>query len=190
MSMQVTARGSDISVVPALDAAAMSADDFKAAFRHHAAGVAVVSADAGDGPVAMTATSVSSVSAEPPLFIFSASGLSSSTPTLRQAETVVVHLLGADQLELAQLAATSGVNRFPDGRWTRLETGEPTYPEAPIRIRGKIVNRLDAGTSTIFVVEALSTPQSDESTRNAESIPRPLAFHNRTWHALDTSSAL
>ena len=45
----------------------LSADEFKALFRGHPGGVAVITADAGDGPVALTATSVASVSAEPPL---------------------------------------------------------------------------------------------------------------------------
>src|SRR6476469_723529 len=92
----------------------LSAADFKLAFRNHAAGVAVITADAGHGPVGLTATSVFSVSAEPPLLIFSISSASSSAPTIRSAETVIVHLLGADQIALARLCATSGIDRFAD----------------------------------------------------------------------------
>ncbi|WP_287931796.1 flavin reductase family protein, partial [Arthrobacter sp.] len=73
----------------------LSADDFKAAFRNHPAGVAVITADVGAGPVGLTATSVISVSASPPLVVFSLSSSSSSTPTVKKAETVVIHLLGA-----------------------------------------------------------------------------------------------
>ena len=40
--------------------------------------------------------------------------MSSATPTIRKAETVVVHLLASDQLELAKLASTSGADRFGD----------------------------------------------------------------------------
>jgi flavin reductase (DIM6/NTAB) family NADH-FMN oxidoreductase RutF len=43
----------------------LSPDEFKALFRGHPGGVAVITADAGDGPVALTATSVASVSADP-----------------------------------------------------------------------------------------------------------------------------
>lgn len=181
----------DISVVPPHDAEALSPEAFKVAFRNHAAGVAIVTADAGDGPVAMTVTSVFSVSAEPPLFVFSASDLSSSTSTLRAAETLVVHFPGAGQLDLAQLAATSGVDRFPAGSWMTLPTGEPIYPAAYGWIRGRVVNRLDAGTSTIFVVEALnaSTPVEDSEEADAH-YALPLVYHNRTWHVLDDSSKL
>src|ERR1700712_447872 len=102
----------------------LSADEFKLAFRNHPAGVAVITADAGDGPGGLPATSVFSVSAEPPLLVFSISGSSSSAPTINKADTVVVHLLGADQLAVAKLFATSGVDRFADAdSWSRLPTG-------------------------------------------------------------------
>ena len=69
----------------------LSAAEFKLAFRHHAAGVAVVTADAGDGPVGITVSSLFSVSAEPPLMVFSISNSSSSAPTVLRAESLVVH---------------------------------------------------------------------------------------------------
>src|ERR1700712_2067372 len=94
--------------------AGLGPDAFKLAFRNHPAGVAVITADAGDGPVGLTATSVFSVSAEPALLVFSISALSSSAPTINRADTVVVHLLGADQLELAKLFSTKGADRFAD----------------------------------------------------------------------------
>ncbi len=112
-------------------AESVTPDEFKAAFRNHPAGVAVITADAGDGPVALTATSVFSVSVAPPLLVFSVSELSSSTPTIRRAETVVVHLLGAAQIDIAKLGATSGIDRFADTSiWERLPTGEPHFPAA------------------------------------------------------------
>lgn len=69
----------------------LSAEDFKAAFRNHPAGVAVITADPGDGPVALTATSVFSVSATPPLLVFSVSELSSAAPAIARSTSVVVH---------------------------------------------------------------------------------------------------
>ena len=181
----------DVPTAPRVDADVLSPEAFKAVFRNHPAGVAIVTADAGDGPVAMTISSMFSVSAEPPLLVFSASGASSSTPTMRAAETVVVHIPGADQLELAQHAATSGVDRFPEGLWTRLPTGEPVYPGVHAWVRGRIVNRLEAGTSTICVVEALSSSAPDPDSDDADArVALPLVYHNRTWHVLNDSSKL
>jgi flavin reductase (DIM6/NTAB) family NADH-FMN oxidoreductase RutF len=81
---------------------------FKDLFRGHPGGVAVITADAGDGPVALTATSVSSVSADPPLLTFSISALSSASTTLQRADTVVVHLLDADDLASPASARRAG----------------------------------------------------------------------------------
>lgn len=112
---------------------AISADEFKLAFRGLAAGVAFVTAKVDGELAAMTATSVASLSATPPLFVFSASQLSSATKVIERAETLVVHILSADQIDLAKLGATSGVDRFADtDRWGLLPTGEPHFPEAHV----------------------------------------------------------
>lgn len=162
----------------------LSSDDFKLAFRNHAAGVAVITADAGDGPVGLTATSVFSVSAEPPLLIFSVSSASSSAPTIRRAETVIVHLLGAEQIGIARLCATSGIDRFADRTiWDRLLTGEPYFPSAHAWIRGRVVNRMEAGTSTVIAVHALQAKLPEDAGDAA-----PLVYHNRTYHALGEHS--
>lgn len=166
----------------------LSSEDFRRAFRNHPAGVAVITADAGDGPVGLTATSVFSVSAEPALLVFSISGQASSAPTLNRADTVVVHLLGADQLELAQLFARSGIDRFADtSKWSRLVTGEPYLPAAPTWIRGRIIDRMEAGTSTVVAVHALQAKLTSDEDLDAT---HPLVYHNRTWHRLDEGSRL
>ncbi|MBK5238299.1 MAG: flavin reductase family protein [Actinomycetales bacterium] len=159
-------------------------DDFKAAFRNHPAGVAVLTADSGDGPVGLTVTSVSSVSANPPMLMFSLSGHSSSGPALKKAETVIVHLLGEEQVELAKTFATSGIDRFADeSSWSRLETGEPFLPSAATWMRGKVVNQMEAGESTVIVIEILQVNLPAEG-EDAPQDSRPLVYHNRTWHSL------
>lgn len=166
----------------------VSAEDFKFAFRHHPAGVAVVTADAGSGPVAMTVSSLSSVGIAPPTLVFSASPLSSATPIIREADTLVVHMLTSDQVELAKLASTSGVDRFgEDVNWDRLPTGEPYYPEASEWLRGRIIGRLDINGSTLVVVEALQAKPREDVEHDDRL---PLVYHNRTWHALGEHSRL
>ena len=167
---------------------AITADEFKSAFRNHPGGVAVITADAGNGPVGLTATSVISVSVDPPILAFSVSELSSSTPTIRSADTVVVHLLSAEQLHIAELCATSGIDRFADtSQWSRLETGEPYFLSADAWIRGRIVDTMPAGGSTILAIEALeASPALSLDTPTG----KPLVYHNRTWHALGDGSLI
>ncbi len=161
----------------------LSADEFKAVFRGHPGGVAVITADAGHGPVALTATSVSSVSADPPLLIFSVSALSSAAKTLLEAETVVVHLLDAEDLPVAKTGATSGIDRFAELPWSRLVTGEPVYHGVRAWVRCAVIDRMDAGGSTIIAAHALQANIERDS-----SIP--LVYHNRTWHRLGEDTTL
>lgn len=167
----------------------LSADEFKSLFRGHPGGVALITADAGDGPVALTATSVSSVSAEPPLLIFSVSALSSASAVLSRAETVVVHLLDAADLDLAQLGATSGIDRFADtAKWSRLVTGEPVFQGVRAWVRGAVVERMNAGSSTVIAVHALQARLERDA---APGDPADaLVYHNRTWHRLGEHSRL
>ncbi|MFT4228809.1 MAG: flavin reductase family protein [Microbacterium sp.] len=164
----------------------LDADEFKALFRGHPGGVAVITADDGNGPVALTATSVSSVSADPPLLVFSVSAQSSAAPTIVGAPTVVVHLLDADDLELARLGATSGIDRFADGdRWARLSTGEPVYHGVRAWVRCAVIDRMDAGGSTVIAAHALQSSVA----RDADG-GDALVYHNRTWHRLGQHSRL
>lgn len=169
---------------------AVPADTFKQAFRLHPAGVAVVTADPGDTPVAMTVSSLTSVSTEPPILVFSISALSSSSEAFARAETVVVHMVGSDQLWLAKLGATSGIDRFEDtSTWTRLPTGEPVFPAVYAWLRGHIVQRIEAGNSIVCFVHIveMSVAKPDQQVDDTSS---PLVYHARTWHRLGAHSAM
>lgn len=169
------------------DLESVDPDDFKAAFRHHPGGVAVVTAAGPHGHAALTATSVSSVSVDPPLLVFSVSDFSSSAPTIRAAETVVVHLVDADGVDLAKLAATSGVDRFADASaWTALPTGERVF-NGTRWIRARVLERLDSGTATIVVAQAVETNVS--AAAPPPSAPA-LAYIDRTWHRIDEASRI
>ena len=177
------------AVKPAHLAGSLSADEFKTLFRGHPGGVAIITADGDNGPVALTATSVSSISTDPPLLVFSLSSLSSATPTIVEASTIVVHLLDAEDLGLARLASTRGADRFADpALWTRLVTGEPVYHGARAWVRCAVVNRMSAGDSTVVVAHALqSSIQRDvEPGEHGDA----LVYHNRTWHRLGEHSRI
>jgi len=162
----------------------LSAERFKAAFRRHPAGVAIITAMGPDGPAGLTATSVSSISAEPPLFVFSLSTMSSATPTISEADTLMVHLLSASALDTAIQFATSGIDRFADtSAWTRAPGGEPVLLCNAARIHAKVIDRMSAGGSIVVAAHALAV------TLPAEPF-EPLVYFDRTWHSLSTTSQL
>src|SRR5262245_60978214 len=93
---------------------------FVAAFRHHPSGVAIITANADEGPVALTVSSLISISASPPMVAFSLSALSSSARAVERATSIVVHFVRRADMQLARLCATGGSDRFgSDVRWAR-----------------------------------------------------------------------
>ncbi|MFM6974716.1 MAG: flavin reductase family protein [Agromyces sp.] len=171
-------------VLTDLGPSSVTPEQFKLAFRHHAAGVAVITGDDGSGPVAITVSSVFSVSAEPPALVFSLSNTSSAAPHLLAAGKVVVHLLAPEHAQIAVNAATHGANRFGDDvAWDRLPTGEPYYTDVHTWLRGEIVEQIVIGGSTLVVVHVLETHLASDQEPN-----RALLYHNRKWAGLTQDS--
>ncbi|MGO4385451.1 flavin reductase family protein [Specibacter sp. RAF43] len=174
--------------------------DFKAAFGHHPAGVAIITADVGTGPVGITASSVASVSAEPPILAFSLASQSGSAAAIAVADSLVVHLLTVGDLDLARIFARAGTERFTAAMaWTRLATGEPLLAHHGHALRCRVLSRTAAGSSLLVaaaVLEVLGpepaasndrTPGTDPGTDPAGA---PLVYHNRVFHRLGEHSVL
>ncbi len=169
---------------------AISAEQFKAIFSRHPGGLVVITAEGPGGPVALTASSLASVSADPPLMVFSLSGLSSSTAAIVAADTAVVHFIDVESMHIAKLAATSGVDRFADTtQWSRLETGEPVYHVVPAWIRVHPIERMIAGSSTVMVAQGVEASMPAEALTALQSRDG-LAYVNREWHRLGPSSSI
>jgi len=154
----------------------VSAAEFKAVFRHHPAGVAVVTLRGPHGPVGFTATSVISVSAAPPVLAFSLAAASSSRPAVEQAGSVVVNFLAEEQDGLAARFATSGIDRFAARDWHLLPTGEPVLLGTAAWVRGEIEQRIPVGDSTLVTVR-VARSRRDRATR-------PLLYVDRAYHRL------
>ena len=154
---------------------------FFSAFRHHPSGVAIITADAGGGPVALTVSSLISVSASPPTVAFSLSASSSTAAAVEQAKTVVVHFVRRADMELARLCATSGVDRFgPQVRWDRLGSGEPYYPQVGLWFRAALRDRLAVPGACLMTAELLSASPHSLEMRDDDT----LVYASRGWHGL------
>jgi flavin reductase (DIM6/NTAB) family NADH-FMN oxidoreductase RutF len=147
---------------------------FRQVFRRHAAGVAVVTVDAGQGPAGVTVTSLASLSSAPPLLSFSIAATASTWPHLRDAGSAVVHLLGAGHAGLAQTFATRGIDRFAaPTRWRRLPTGEPLLTDAAAWLRIAIEHRHPAGGSHLIIGRIEEAGVTEEG--------KPLLYHDGNY---------
>jgi len=149
---------------------------------HHPAGVTVVTFAHGGTRYGFTATSVISVSADPPVLTFSIDSTSSSWPALSEADTLVINFLAAAQVDVSARFATRGIDRFAEGGWSTLPTGEPVLDGDQAWVRGRIVQRTAIGRSFLVSVLALEAHQ-------AGSVA-PLVYHDRTYHAVGDDTVL
>jgi len=109
---------------PILDPAA-----FRQGMRRLAGGVAVITVGSGEDRTGLTATSVTSLSAEPPRLLVCINRSASAWPLLADFRAFGVNLLDADQQPIADRFAgrngEKGPARFAGARWKSLVTGAP-----------------------------------------------------------------
>ena len=149
----------------------------KRAFRAHPAGVGLITAQTPEGPVGLTASSVASVSVDPPALSFSVTRATGSAGGVLHADSFVVHLLDARHAELARTFAVSGTERFtPEQGWETLPTGEPILPGVRAALRCRALHLLEVGSSVIVVAGVLDAHFGDEGV--------PMAYADRTFHEL------
>ncbi|TSB24473.1 flavin reductase family protein [Streptomyces benahoarensis] len=148
----------------------------RSVFRQHAAGVAVITAR-GERPVGFTATSLTSVAAEPPLLSFGVATSASSWPVLAGTDHLGVHILGEHQQELAATFARSGADRFgPGTSWRTGPEGVPLLDGVLAWLVCRVVARIPAGDHRIVLAQPLLGDPAGPG--------RPLLYHQGRFNAL------
>lgn len=87
--------------------------DLRRALGQFGTGVALITAQTPDGPLGMTANSFSSVSLDPPLVLWSAAKSSRRHDPFAAAAQFCIHVLSADQRDIAQHFAAQGHDFAP-----------------------------------------------------------------------------
>ena len=99
---------------------------FLESFRRHGAGIAVITLLKKDGsPTGFIATSLASLSANPPLATFNIAQTASSWPSVSIDTAVLIHLLSVDNVELAKKMAGESDQRFEGDHWKEGPGGLP-----------------------------------------------------------------
>lgn len=113
------------------EAVSDSTEALRASFRLHASGVSVITMlDEKGNPAGFTATSMTSLGANPPLASFNVASGSSSWPALCNAKHVAIHTLGDKNLELAQRMAADHTLRFTKDDWFSGPQNLPIFNDA------------------------------------------------------------
>ncbi|WP_329388655.1 flavin reductase family protein [Streptomyces sp. NBC_01351] len=157
----------------------------RSVFRRHAAGVAVITASDGGRPVGFTATSLNSVSADPPLLSFTIGTGASSWPAVRDSEYLGVHILGEHQRELAGVFARSGADRFgPATDWSTGPHGVPVLDGVLAWLVCRVVARVPAGEHRVIIAEAVAGDPVGDPAGDPAGQGRPLLYHQGRFNAL------
>ena len=151
---------------PAYDPGLLSSVDsgsFKDSMRHLAGAVSVITVGKGDDRTGFTATSVSSLSIDPPSILVSLNRNSSSWPTLQRHGHFAVNVLAHDQQHIADRfsgrGGIKGADRYLGGQWQELVTGTPALADALTVLDCELEEAIDRHSHAILIgrVRAVTT---------------------------------
>lgn len=136
---------------------------FKAAMRRLAAGVALITTAHEGRRYGMTATAVSSLTADPPALTISINRSASIYAPLMARGEFCVNLLRDSHLELCRsFSGAAGADRFQHGVWRDHTQGLPYLVGSQAAIICRMGPSLTFATHTVFVGEVLSIVLDEE----------------------------
>ena len=130
-------------------------DAFRAAMRHLASGVCLVTHSVGGVRAGMTATAVASLSLDPPTLIVCVNRAASIYAGLTPGAAFGVSVLGADHREFADRFAgrtgENGAERFREGRWRVAPNGAPLLGDALAAFACEVEEIVERNTHAIVI---------------------------------------
>ncbi len=156
----------------------LDAPRFRHTMSHLVTGVTVVTARVGGpaGAVGLTASSVTSLSLEPPMLLVCVGHDSQLHDALVRAERFAVNVLAADQVEVARRFADRGRQRLGDGEVTWSPGGAPLIPGALAQIECRRSAHLPGGDHTILTGTLEWAWTADGGGEGRDARGRPLCY--------------
>lgn len=161
---------------------AVSTEDFLQGMRRLGGAVTIVSVADGDTWAGLTATAVTSLSAEPPRLLACINRAGASFETLSRGRKLAVNVLGLEHQSLAmRFAGMDGVaetSRFDMGHWQVGALGVPYLADALVSFECEVSSILDAGSHGIVIGDISAVHTSKNETQ------RPLFYMDGKWASL------
>ena len=133
----------------------ISADDFRLAMRRLAGGVSIISGIGLDGPLGVTATAVTSLTADPPSVLCCLNRSLELETAVKETGRFGVNMLRADHHDLAmRFAGMHGVRgsaKFDHGNWKVLSSDVPVLSDSLVSFDCRVDDVVEVGTHSIFV---------------------------------------
>src|ERR1700757_1305438 len=150
------ARGEQMQATAALlEDPTISGEDFKLAMRRLAGGVSIISGIGPDGPLGVTATAVTSLTAEPPSVLCCLNRSLELETAVKETGRFGVNMLRADHHDLAmRFAGMHGVRgsaKFEQGDWRMLSSEVPALSDSLVSFDCRVGEIFEVGTHSVFV---------------------------------------
>jgi len=157
--------------------------DFIAGMRRLAAGVTIVTSRQGELRAGLTATSVCSLTAEPPRLLACVNRNSDAHDVILASGRFAVNILDPTDQALAEhfggKDGSRGPARFGLGRWHSGAAGVPVLANAAAVFECLLVESIATGTHSILIGE-VETVRGDQRAG-------ALIYHDRDYHRLPSS---
>jgi flavin reductase (DIM6/NTAB) family NADH-FMN oxidoreductase RutF len=151
------------------------ATGFRLAMRRLASGVGIVVAMEDTGPIGMAASSITSLTMDPPAVLVCINQSAGIHHSLAPGKDIGVSLLSAHQQDIS--AAFGGAlpreRRFEAGRWSLDEGGIPRLDEAQANLTCRIETMTSYGTHSIVVARVMAVTIGEPSA--------PLIYHEGAY---------
>ena len=128
---------------------------FRHVVGHLASGVTVVTTTNSDGNFGMTASSVTSLSAQPPMMLACLNQSAPTSKAVSSAGKFAVNILGQGHEHLATQFAVPSEDKFKDVGLMDSVLGVPLLGEALAHLECEVVEEMTGGTHTIFLGRVL-----------------------------------
>ncbi|MBN3845969.1 MULTISPECIES: flavin reductase family protein [Burkholderiaceae] len=160
-------------------------DCFRQGMRRLAAGVCVLTSDLDGMPVGLTATAVTSLSAEPPRLLACVNRKVSAYTAFEKARALCVNVLSASDVDIARRFAgmvpdVSGPDRFATSMW---KGKVPALSGALASFQCHIAEMVQAGTHSILICDVESVVVGEVDTA-------PLVYAHGQFSALVDDSSV
>lgn len=147
----------------------ISSTDYRNAISRFLTGVTIITTRHGDRDHGITASAVASVSLEPPTLLVCLNRQSATCQAISESATFCVHVLAADQLDLALHFAGKLADKFaqlpttkPPG-FAASPAGNPLLDGVLAWLDCRVARHVDVGTHRIFFGEVMSAVAQDGS---------------------------
>ena len=160
----------------------VTAEEFRQGMRRLGGAVNIVTAADGATWAGLTATAVTSLSAEPPRILACINRQGVTYDIVSKGRALGVNVLGKQHLDLAKRFAgmmdEPETERFSDGAWIKGVSGAPLLADALVGFDCTVESILDAGSHAIVIgnIEAVRI--------GGDALDDPLCYINGTWTTL------